>query len=554
MFYRHKIILPSIFILFTSIFHIGLLNAQESNVVSRAEIIKNLNVVNKSTGVKNKPVNSKAGPRIQKLINNPGLMKSSTARKLTSIKDDSLVQVYIKLKSTNESEIDSLKELGLEVEIVNDKFKKVQGWSTLDHLNQITELDNVIHVTAPNYAHKRVGIRTTQGDAILGSNLIRAQGFTGEGVKVGVISDGSAGLFISQASGDLPSNVTLFDSCEVVSFGDCSEGTAIAEIIHDIAPDAELAIADALGSSLEFIQRVEQLANEFNADIIIDDLGFFDEPYFEDGDIAQTIIDLPPNIIFVSAAGNEADRHYQATYVPSSIDSFHDFAAAANAPNTNGFGDSFVDLEPGATFCATLQWNDPFEAAVNNYDLFIFDESNNVAGLSTSTGPIASELACATNATITEARFFVTINLLEGAATERAITVGTINVQDPLQDDIAIFSNQGPSRIDFPTRQDRQKPDITGVDGVSVTGAGGFPQTFFGTSAAAPHIAGIAALMKSARPSATAEEIKSALINGAVDLGEPGKDTVFGAGRANAEDSLELILSGGFKQLRKPTH
>ena len=51
-----------------------------------------------------------------------------------------------------------------------------------------------------------------------------------------------------------------------------------------------------------------------------------------------------------------------------------------------------------------------------------------------------------------------------------------------------------------PTIDGRTKPDVSGIDGVSVTGAGGFPRTFFGTSAAAPHVAGIAALVLQAAP------------------------------------------------------
>jgi len=82
-----------------------------------------------------------------------------------------------------------------------------------------------------------------------------------------------------------------------------------------------------------------------------------------------------------------------------------------------------------------------------------------------------------------------------------------------------------------------------------VTGNGGFPQIFFGTSAAAPHIAGITALLKSANPSATRNQIENALLNGAVDLGTPGTDNTFGVGRANAEDSLQLILNDDFSIL-----
>ncbi|HWN10379.1 MAG TPA: hypothetical protein VNO50_14115, partial [Pyrinomonadaceae bacterium] len=63
------------------------------------------------------------------------------------------------------------------------------------------------------------------------------------------------------------------------------------EIIHDLAPGAELTIGtlqiDSSGTSLAFIDRIESLSRSFGADIIVDDIGFFQEPYFEDGPVAR---------------------------------------------------------------------------------------------------------------------------------------------------------------------------------------------------------------------------------------------------------------------------
>ena len=74
------------------------------------------------------------------------------------------------------------------------------------------------------------------------------------------------------------------------------------------------------------------------------------------------------------------------------------------------------------------------------------------------------------------------------------------------------------------------KPDFTAADGVAVTGAGGFPTPFFGTSAAAPNAAAIAALIKSANPGFTQAQLKAALLTGALDIEAAGVDRDSGAG------------------------
>lgn len=56
------------------------------------------------------------------------------------------------------------------------------------------------------------------------------------------------------------------------------------------------------------------------------------------------------------------------------------------------------------------------------------------------------------------------------------------------------YSSQGFVTITYPQVSIRQKPDVTGINNIEVSGAGGFPKTFPGTGAAAPHIAGLLAL------------------------------------------------------------
>ena len=121
-------------------------------------------------------------------------------------------------------------------------------------------------------------------------------GLSGKGVKVGVISDGAAAWSTARATGDLPSSIEINPNLP----GDGHEGTALLEIVHDLAPEAELAFSGAgpaRGSftSLGMVKAILWLANDAfsgeGADVIVDDLAFFKEPYFEDGMVARAAAD-----------------------------------------------------------------------------------------------------------------------------------------------------------------------------------------------------------------------------------------------------------------------
>jgi hypothetical protein len=125
------------------------------------------------------------------------------------------------------------------------------------------------------------------------------------------------------------------------------------------------------------------------------------------------------------------------------------------------------------------------------------------------------------------------------------MSLGAINAVDPGNDDIAAYSSRGP------TNDGRLKPDATGIDGVAVTGSGGFGSPFFGTSAAAPHAGAIAALLLSCKPTlkhgepgdnpaADRTALRSAMTGSAIDLGAGGSDQTFGAGRLDADAAAAL--------------
>ncbi|MEJ7655133.1 MAG: S8 family serine peptidase, partial [Chloroflexia bacterium] len=118
---------------------------------------------------------------------------------------------------------------------------------------------------------------------------------------------------------------------------------------------------------------------------------------------------------------------------------------------------------------------------------------------------------------------------------------------------VETFSSDGPRRIFF--RPDgtpyapgdfsstggvvRQKPDITASDGGVVSGAGGFPNPFLGTSAAAPHAAAITALVKQGKPALTSAQVRAALAASAIDIEAPGVDRDSGVGIIMADTALQ---------------
>jgi hypothetical protein len=491
------------------------------------------------------------------------------------------VQVYVHLLEVSDPMVAELHTQGLEVELVNNSLKLVQGWIHFKQISLLADNSNVERVDLPKYAHRNEGSRTTEGDRILLANRLREMGYSGTGVRIGIISDGATDMADAIATGDLPSGVQRFGSCskrsasrsQCSSEWTCNEGTAMGEIIHDIAPNAKLAIA-AVGTSLEFIQRVNELVVSFGADVIVDDLGFLSEPYFEDGDLADAVAGIADDVVYVSAAGNAAEGHYEAEFQSMSLVEptagtshlVHNFSTSSSSdPSLN------IQLAPNGYVVAFLQWNDRFGSSANDYDLKLVNDAENelLADSSESQSGFQDplEALCYHNNSSTTKIVKLAVEKYSGlgrrlelfifgrdmakeynvprgsifghSGVEGVISVAAINADN--ENNVTYYSSNGPARIDYPYRVDRLKPDIAAIDGVAVTGTGGFPSTFYGTSAAAPHVAAIAGLLLEADTNASPRAIKNALMDGAVDVEAYGFDLVAGAGRVDALASLSFL-------------
>ncbi|MFH1262971.1 MAG: S8 family serine peptidase [Pseudomonadota bacterium] len=496
------------------------------------------------------------------------------------------LQTYIQVSRWSREDQAALRARHVRVDLSNLNLGIVQAWIPNEEIDRVASLSFVRNIRPPKYPVLRTGGTMTEGDAVVRGDILRASGFTGSHARVGVISDGVDNLAESVASGDLPSGITTHGTCTMPTT--CNEGTAILEIIHDIAPGAALSFG-AVGTDLEFIQRLDDLEAD-NCQIIIDDLGFYDEPVFEDGQIALAVkAKTDSGIIYVSSAGNDGESSYQADF--NNNGGYHDFGVTAGETSDLGMK---VFLPAGGWFDVYFQWNDKFgTGVVNDYTLEFRINGTPIptpTPIPTTTTtptptPIENPLRIVTfpyNTTYPSVQHVeVRVKKLSGAdrriqlffmgygypeeyvtpqgsifghpAIADVLAVGAIRYSTPTQ--IEYFSSLGPSLIyydntvapsgtptPFPTPTIRAKPDVAGIDGVSVSGAGEFHTPFYGTSAAAPHVAAVAALLYDPDISTDKIAIRNAIRQSAVDLGTAGFDNTYGYGRVDAGRAAAYLL------------
>jgi len=477
---------------------------------------------------------------------------------------DGRVRVHVKLAALDADLLARLRAAGITIEMVDAPTARIQALVDAAGLRTLAALAPVLTVRPAEPGRTNTGSVDSEGDAASRADLVRSLGYDGSGTVVGVISDGIDHVASAQATGDLPAVVVPADPRCGAGSGD--EGTALLEIVHDLAPGAQLLFSQGITSSLGFINAVNCLTAA-GAGVIVDDLSFFDEPFFEDGPAARAVrAAVAAGVSYHSSAGNSAQMHVEQPFLASS-GGLHDFGGGDQADD--------VVVPSGTTLTCVLQWNDPFGASANDYDLYLFDAAMNPIGSSTAPqngtqDPL--EIASVTNVSGSSQVVKVAIQKFAGAdrtlemfclggaseqyvspgsiigqpALPEVVAVGAIDVSDPGQNDVEPFSSRGPRQIFFPGPAIRPKPDLAGFDGVSISNAGGFPScppfcAFFGTSAAAPHSAAVAALLRSKNPFLTPAQILDTLRTSAVDIGPAGFDDAAGAGRLDALAAIDLV-------------
>ncbi len=249
----------------------------------------------------------------------------------------------------------------------------VSGRLPLDALDDLGGLDS-LQFASPSMAWTSAGLITSEGDRAMNADDVdgaRAQfGVDGSGVTVGVLSDsfdtGEGSYAADRQSGDLPAGVTVLADYP----GGTDEGRGMMQLIHDVAPGAGLAFHTAFNGIADFANGIVELA-QAGAQIIVDDVIYFEEPMFQDGAIAQAV-DTVVNggVAYFSSAGNAARQSYESAFADSGEDLFIDdgsghltFAGHLHDFNPAADGVDYLQSIYVPFFSSVvlvLQWDEPF--------------------------------------------------------------------------------------------------------------------------------------------------------------------------------------------------
>ncbi|QNF34674.1 S8 family serine peptidase [Adhaeribacter swui] len=488
--------------------------------------------------------------------------------------------------------------------------RMVSGKMPIRNLNKVAALTN-LHFARPGYKPiHRTGEVNSQGDVAMYADSARKyQVIKGKNNKIGVLSDSynsQGGADKGVKAGELPGKgnpngystpVQVLQDADENSYSD--EGRGMLEIIHDVAPAAELAFHTAFAGQANFAQGILDL-QKAGCNIITDDVSYFAEPMFQDGIIAQAVDEVTKkNVAYFSSAGNNGKQSYQAKFKNSGK---YIVANGRNYGVAHDFGKGDIKqrivLPAGGSITLPVQWSDPFfsvsgvPGAQTDLDVLVFYKGeliNEFSSLERSAGNDPFEfIGLSTDTTSSEEieiaivkvsgpdpMYIKWVDFGNGQPQEHvtnsptiyghsnatgAVSTGAVFWGDtpaygsakPLLED---FSSMGgtPILFDKDGKQIKEvvrpKPEISAPDGGNTSFFGQLFQGkyyFFGTSAAAPHAAAVAALMQeSAGNNLDRNEILETMQKTAIDMDEPGFDYNTGYGFLNAFDAINAVAKPG---------
>ncbi|MBP7126341.1 S8 family serine peptidase [Myxococcota bacterium] len=468
---------------------------------------------------------------------------------------------------------------GVDVLVDAASDRQVQGWVRLEDLARLAAAPGVRAVTAPRLPERTV---MSEGAAHVKATTLHALDIRGQGRKVGIVDVGFSG-YQSLLGSELPASVTT-RSFYGAAPGDITgggevHGVAVAEVVHDLVPDAQLYLVN-FDSEVTFRSAVDWLISQ-GVHVITTSTGTYQwEGVDGRGPAARKASSArDAGILFTAAAGNDGNAHYRATFTPSSVPEYHQFySQGGNILILADDGTDIYYIPQDAPIVVGLVWddwgqNDGTPNSTVDYDLYLvyFDEANSTWALVTSSTTTQNGAAfprewigvyaplqavygvvVAKKSTAAPNRpfdlhvvnlFGDELPLIEPALRtpaqsvvspcvgERVICIGATYLSDALAD----YSSQGPShpRPDGTTLPKPEFTAPTSVSTVTYPKNSTTPDGFGGTSAATPHAAGVAALflqLAGGNPDVAETQMRLA----AVDLGPAGRDNAHGWGRVRA--------------------
>lgn len=412
--------------------------------------------------------------------------------------------------------------------------------------------DSTVRLPLPHAANSVTGT----GVAFTGGGDMQALGHDGTGMRIGIIDLGFGNLAAAQASGDLPATGPALSITDYTGngTGGTDHGTAIAEIVHEMAPGAKLVLA-RIDSELQLDRAVTDMVKvnlSQRVDVIVHAVSWFGGAFYDGtGTLCSIASDAEINgVLWVASAGNWRDRHYLGTFTDDG-GGRHNFATGQNF-NT-------VTLTAGTPVSFTLNW-DAYPTTTVDYDLYLYDGNPGTGG---------SVVASSTNAQSgsipnyypypyeylaftppLSGTYYLVVSKAGGTTAELPLslfspqadlgtpvaasslaqpadcaTVLTTGATEVLTDALPAYASEGP------TTDGRNKPDIAGPAGVQTSQH----TAFGGTSAAAAHVAGAAALLLDRNGALTTAQLRNELIATAEDVGPAGFDTRTGSGRLSLD-------------------
>ncbi len=509
-----------------------------------------------------------------------------------------IVDIY---GTVSPSLVQAIRSAGGDIVNLSTRFNAIHAVLPLASIESVAVRSDVTRVTKAPRVRASVGSVTSQGIVGHRAKQVVAGGINGAGVNVGVLSDSAlpAEVAALKASGDLPSSSYVLTGQDGPSNGH-NEGTAMMEIVYDMAPGSTPIFATAFTSEPQFAQNILDL-QAAGCKVIADDVTYSDEGVFQDTIIAQAVnqVVASGSTYFSSAANSGSalfgnSEAYEGDFKDGGPVSGVIGQYEGGIGNFHDFGGQVYDSILNPSGYIILQWSDPYGGACNDYDLFVTNSAGTtLKGVSAaiqdcSAGSIPDEETTINNPSTGDKVYVV---LYSGAA--RALHVNgwgsalsiattgntyghnagmnTVSMAATyfgsahlgvvpftgMANPVEPFSSDGPRKIFytpagveitpgnvlFATNGGTTllKPDITAADGVFTRTPGFLP--FFGTSAASPHAAGIAALVVQARPSYTPVQVKKAMTASALDNMAAGPDINGGYGVAMANGAVAYAQS-----------